>query len=252
MYLAYFDESGDTGKFPGGTQLFVLACILMPADKWVPAFEEVIRWRRGLKNRFGLPVRAEIKANYLVGARGSIASLGLRPDQRGDIYREGLELVGRLDAKVFAIAINKSALIPGTRTDPLDTAWQYALQRVEKLTSASEPVMVIHDDGERDRVRAIARKARRAAFAGSAFGGGIRSAPLVGLLDDPVARNSAESYFIQLADLVAYCAFRAALPSASRTKVVDGSTWGSLGTSLYREATSLRPGPAPGIVLWPK
>jgi hypothetical protein len=249
LKIAYIDESGDTGT---GTWTYTLGCVVLEAGKWAEGFDEVIAWRRDINARFGVPVRAELKANYLKGSRGTFKDRTLSPADLQTIYREGLELLEHLDAQVFGIVIDKRKITEPTGGMIFETAWTYAFQRLEKMSSRSEPILIVHDDGERERVKAVARKARRAGFAGSAFGAGSIKAPLVGLIDDPVARNSAENYFIQLADMVAYCAFRKVFPAKRDDAVVPNDLWDSLGSAVYTAATSLKPGMAPGIVLWPK
>ena len=86
--------------------------------------------------------------------------------------------------------------------DPHDTAWDFLLQRLERLTTKQETqVLLIHDEGDALAVRTLARHARRAGIAGSAFGSGFVRTPFRGLVDDPVSRSSQQSYFLQLADL---------------------------------------------------
>ncbi|MGZ6644274.1 MAG: DUF3800 domain-containing protein [Solirubrobacteraceae bacterium] len=92
-----------------------------------------------------------------------------------------------------------------------DIAWEYLLQRLERSFRGTE-VPVVHDEGDELAVRKRARKARRAGTAGSAFGTGVLNVPFANLLDDPVPRNSTQSYFLQLADLNAYAAFRRKYP----------------------------------------
>jgi hypothetical protein len=78
-------------------------------------------------------------------------------------------------------------------------------------------VLLSHDEGEGLIVRKMLRKAHRAGSAGSAFGTGSLRRPARLILDDPVGRVLQESYFIQLADLNAYAAFRKLYAPPSRT-----------------------------------
>ncbi len=86
--------------------------------------------------------------------------------------------------------------------------------------------LVVHDEGNAKAVRALARKARRAGGAGSIGGGGYLQRPFDRLLDDPVPRDSSQSYFVQFADLAAYAAFRRLYPPPPRpVNIVPQLTW---------------------------
>lgn len=133
-----------------------------------------------------------------------------------------------------------------------DVAWEYLLQRFERFTTFSgSHVWVSYDEGEGLLVRAMARKARRAGTAGSAFGTGSLKRPARLILDDPVPRKSHESYFIQLADLNAYAAFRKLYPPPPRpVHIVPQNMWDELGKAAFAKVNLLSGGPA-GIVSWP-
>jgi uncharacterized protein DUF3800 len=133
-----------------------------------------------------------------------------------------------------------------------DIAWEYLLQRLERSFRTSE-VLVVHDEGDAITVRKRARKARRAGTAGSAFGTGLLNVPFANLLDDPVPRNSQQSYFLQLADFNAYAAFRRMYPPpARRGKVVPARMWDYLaGAHFTAVRNTARFGGAPAIVPGP-
>lgn len=105
-------------------------------------------------------------------------------------------------------------------------------------------------------MRKIARKARRAGSAGSAFGTGHLGRPARLLIDDPVSRDSRQSYFIQLADVSAYAAFRRIHPSPHHAPIVPQEMWDELGEAIYADANYLarldHPEDPPGIVSWPR
>lgn len=108
MYLAYIDESGDTGA--DGSQTYSLGCVLMPAASWPSIFDQMIDFRRHLNGLFGVPVRAEIKANYLLRNGGPFRPLGLNEQSRYGIYRAAMRLHVRLGLTTFAVVINKVTL----------------------------------------------------------------------------------------------------------------------------------------------
>jgi hypothetical protein len=88
------------------------------------------------------------------------------------------------------------------------------------------------------RVRKAARKSRRAGTAGSEFGTGILHVPFKGLLDDPVPRDSRQSYFLQLADLAAYAAFRRLYPPPERPRqIVPQEMWDELRDARFQDVT---------------
>jgi hypothetical protein len=253
MYLAYVDESGSKGAVAaGGSKSFTLGCVLVRAAQWADAFDGVIGYRRYLKRQFGLPVRAEIKANYLLRNGGAFRDLELSEHARYSIYRGMLRLQAKLDLKAFGIVIRKEQLFPDR--DPHDTAWDFLLQRLERLSTKQQTqVFLIHDEGNALEVRSLARRARRAGIAGSAFGAGFVKVPFRGLVDDTVSRNSQQSLFLQLADLSAYAAFRRIYPPPARpVHVVPELMWDELGSARLAEVNQRSGGPSPGIVAWPK
>lgn len=113
-------------------------------------------------------------------------------------------------------------------------------------------ILIVHDEGDALTVRKRARKARRAGTAGSALGTGTLNVRFTQLLDDPVPRNSQQSYFLQLADMTAYAAFRRLCPPpARRTQIVPERMWDQLGDARFAKVRSSRYGDPPGIVPGP-
>lgn len=252
MLLAYVDESGDRGY--SGSLTYTLGCVMLDDTAWPDAFDALIAFRRFIKAQFGINVRAEIKANSLVRGTGVCAGLG--DGQRQRIYRQHMRLANKLGLRCFAVVIHKGKVMKQT-LDPRDIAWEFLLQRVERESKdRGVPAVIIHDEGETLAVRKLARKARRAGRAGSRFGTGTLAVPFRTLIDDPVPRNSNQSYFVQMADLCAYAAFRRLYPPpAKRASVCPQNTWEELGAAIHTQANQLARGTAsggvPGIPEWP-
>jgi hypothetical protein len=231
-----------------------LGCVLVEASKWPDIFDDVIDYRRFLKDRFTIPMRAEIKANYLLRNAGPFRTLRLSEQARFAVYRGLMRLQAKLGVYSFGVVIRKDVMEARAITfDPREVAWEYLIQRLERFTTKTgTQVMLIHDEGEGGIVRSLTRKARRAGIAGSAFGTGVLKRPARLLVDDPSSRKSHESYFVQLADLDAYAAFRHYYPPPPRdVQIVPPSMWNELGTARYTPVNELAGG-TPGIVVWPK
>lgn len=254
MYVAYVDESGDDGL--RGSQTYSLGCVMVESAAWADAFDGLLGFRRFLRDKFGLRIRDEIKANFLLGNGGPFRELErpLSEEARFKLYRACLRIQPKLGLTAFGVVIDKAraSQLGGTRPAS-DIAWEYLLQRLERRGSYEKTeILLIHDEGDALTIRKRARKARRAGSAGSAFGTGILSVPFRRLLDDPVPRHSHDSYFIQLADLTAYAAFRRLYPPPARAvQIVPQNAWNELGAARFRPVRSAKYGDPPGIVPGP-
>jgi hypothetical protein len=245
MYLCYMDESGDTGTSAGSpTPTYTVCAVLVHETQWVTLFDDLIGFRRYLKNEFGLRMREEIKATQLVRGSGPWASLGLGDTLRKRIYRSLMRFQGKSGAVLtYAVVIDKAPL--SSPEEVRQRAWRYAFQRVERTMNArSERVMLIPDSGQYHWIRKLAREMRRFSNVGSMLGTGTMARPLHRvLIDDPVERQSHESYFIQLADLNAYAAYRDTVPVSG----FPTNMWNELGPSILYQA-NMYSGGTPGIV----
>lgn len=254
MHLAYIDESGSDGLVTaGGSMTFTLGCVLIDAERWPDVFDDMIDYRRFLRDRFKIPVRAELKANYLLRNGGPLRPLHLSESARFAVYRGHMRLQAKLGLRCFAIVIRKNVMESrGYGQNPRHVAWEYLIQRLERFTTKEKThVVVFHDEGEGGIARTLTRKARRAGSAGSAFGTGSLRRPARLLLDDPVSRKSHESYFLQLADLDAYAAFRSYYPPPVRPiNIVPQGMWDELGAARMGAVNQIAGG-TPGIVVWP-
>lgn len=250
MYLAYIDESGDRGLI-NGSRTYTLGCVFVGSANWKKAFDGLIDFRRFLKVTVGLPIRAEVKANHLLRNSGDLKPLALSEHARHFIYKGLLQLQPKLGLSSFSVIINKAKLLGNA--DPMEIAWTFLLQRLERVASNDRTeVLIIHDEGEPELIRKLSRKSRRFGTAGSMFGGHL-NVPFHGLLDDPVSRNSRHSLFLQLADLNAYAAFRRAYPPPKRTvSIVPQLLWDELGAARHADANRRAGGPSMGIVHWPR
>lgn len=245
MHLAYIDESE-------GASSFTLGCIMIPAANWLSAFDTVLDFRRFLRDKFKIPVRAELKAQYLLQNKGPLRANPLSESARFAVYRSHMRLQAKLNFTTFGVVIRKAELAargPGQQAKVV--AWEYLIQRLERFTTRGNThVLVNHDEGDGGLVRKMIRRARRIGTAGSAFGTGSLRRPAARIVDDPISRKSHESYFIQFADLTAYAAYRRVYPPPARpVQIVPTGMWDEIGAARLGAVSS--GGPAPGLVVWP-
>jgi hypothetical protein len=148
-----------------------------------------------------------------------------------------MRIQDKLAMSTFAVVIDKRSAAAKfeAKRAASDIAWEYLLQRLERRANKEgTQILVVHDEGDPLTIRKRCRKARRAGTAGSAFGTGLLSVPFTHLLDDPVPRTSAQSYFLQLADMSAYAAFRKVHPPPPRRQqIVPTHMWDYLGDAHF-------------------
>lgn len=252
MKIVYVDETGDPAGNPsmGGSREFAIGAVVIDSSAWNVALDELIALRRDIRSRLGVPMTEEIKASHLVRNEGWFRHKGLRPSLREQIFRDHLRKLEAIGAQCFTVWVDKSgttALIDVKRK-----AWDMLFQRLQK-TFPTDPILLVHDDGDAKYIRGHARRVRRHLTAGLVSGGST-ALPVSLLLEDPVARDSKHSYFVQCADLVAYAAAKSMIPGGSRAnRVCPPRMWGNLGASCLAVvnyyARRSDPTLAPGIAV---
>lgn len=250
MLLAYVDESGDSG-YPQNvcspTVAFALGVLLIDDRDWLEMLDQLVDLRRSFKNRFGLRMHDEIKANYLIHGKGPFREHRIDKNDCDTIYRECVECVAASQRiRVFAIVINKN-LVQRQDVDARHWAWTFAIQRLERFGRAKQTnVMLFPDEGHGQFIQKKLREMRRFHQVPSAFNTERLEREASNIVEDPNDRASDKSYFVQMADLAAYAAFRA----VHQIIPFDGSMWDQFAKSRIAEVNRLRGGVA-GIVAWP-
>lgn len=247
MFFAYFDESGDTGFDSSPTSTFALTALLVDDRRWLSALDQTVAFRRFLRDQFRIPTRAELKASWLVHNKGDIRPCGLTYQARMAAYAAAMRFQRKSGVfRTFTILIDKSK-IANRPSDVREIAWRFAIQRLERFGRAEkENLHVIPDEGHGDFIVKKIRAMRRFSHVPSAYGTGALKRDATNIVEDASERNSRESYFVQLADLNAYAAFRKVFPGPN----FGAEIWAELGESRVMEVNKLKGGP-PGIVIWP-
>ena len=249
--LSYVDESGDTGfgKQQSSTT-YTLGCVMVNSIHWGGVLDEYVEFRRRLKARFNIPVRAELKANYVLRGSGPLKHLDLAPGERSLIFRSHVKFVAENPyLHVFAVVASKTGRISGTHL--FEDSWVRLLQRLERTSDAlgASTVQLVHDQGEDEAIRKLARWSRHRLSAGSVTGTGSVPRPFKNLVEDPVSRDSQASFFIQMADFAAYSAYRRLHPGSDKVQqIVPSSSWDLYDEALLTRVTNSRLGEPKAIV----
>lgn len=243
MWLIYIDDSGDPGlkvRDKSPTDAFVLSALAVKEEDWLDTLDQIISFRRFVRDNFGLRMRDELKASYLIHGTGPFSSLGTSDRARMRIYRMAMRLQTKLNSvTTWAIVIRKKEAEESGRVTSsqgvFELAWRQMIQRVERFTYyQKDHAIIFPDEGYAQFVRTTVRGMRRFSTVSRIGGAGEplqREAVL--LLEDPNFRSSHESYFIQLADLNAYAAHRRMYPQS----YFGGEYWERL-ESARNEAVS--------------
>ena len=263
MHIAYYDESGDDGFPSYSSPLFVLTGVYLHYMKWKDAYAAIRDFRSELRKRFGLPIKWEIHTKHLVLNKKPYGSLGLPVGERIRIIDLCCDLIAGLDVKIVNVVIVKPR-IRNSDYDILDRALTYSVQRIENdLDPSSHPenqFVIITDEGRVGKMRKTTRRIQRYNPIPSKFGPTTYRREIQSLIEDPLPKDSKESYFIQLADLVAYIVYLYAVtktragtfPKRMPSEVTPEQVrlWlESLKPSLNLEASRSDPY---GIVFYPK
>ena len=263
MYLAYYDESGDDGHPRTSSPLFVLSAAYLHYLHWKRNYEIIREFRRQLRVAFGIPVKWEFHAKYFILNKRPFRSLDLSNADRVQIISLFCKVIAEMDISIVNVAIVKPRI---KRTDykVLETALKYSIQRIENdldpIRNPTRKFLIITDSGRVGKMRRTTRKIQVVNFIPSRYGPGTYHQEIRSLIEDPLPKDSKESYFIQISDLVAYLVYLHCLGetgvAAFRTRLRDVANEECVKTWLDMLLPSLNTAAAGdnpyGIVLHPK
>lgn len=235
----YVDESHDDTAF-------CLSAIVIRHHDWRQCFAEVKAHRETLRDDFKISVRKEIHAHKFVGGRGDFPGIGKW--QRSRIFMGMLQLIARLPhVGIFNVCLNTRS-----HADPQMVAWERLTNRIErsmlsyeqkevplrnkllakvkaKLSAAdyeqlelrllaySPRAFIIADEGKERQITSALRRmqvynpipSQRGRWEDGSRTKNINTQRII---EDPSFKQSHASYFIQLADCVAYSLLKREVP----------------------------------------
>jgi Protein of unknown function (DUF3800) len=207
MFIAYYDETGDDGYPHYSSPIFVLTATYISATHWKQTFLSIQDFRRDLANRYRLPVKTELHAKPFLLNKKIYLGMNISDDERVAIIGEFCDFIASQPIRIINVVINKKTI---TVIDypVLEKSLTYSIQGIENdlvRNYNSANFLIISDEGRLVPMRTITRKIQ-VDNPISAPGTSDRQEIQL-LIEDPFARESKDSYFIQMSDLVGFVVY---------------------------------------------
>jgi hypothetical protein len=234
MHLVYLDDSRDE-------KLAVATALLLPAERWNDAFAIVRQWRRDLKGSDGIYVYKEFHATDFVAGRGRISTGTVGKRRRSQIFGEALSLVTKLPGVALFNAI--------ANHDEEDVAYEFILNRINRTLQPDvwdNYALLLWDEGKEAEHRKLTRRMRVRNPIPSKYGEWpqgtfTKNIVLDRIIEDPLFKDSAHSYFIQLVDFCAYALLRRENPVASKSRYGIDQAFARLQPVCFKNANRSDP-----------
>lgn len=205
MHLVYYDESGDDGFPAFASHLFVLSAVYCPALDWRENFDIIAGFKRQLAKDFNFPFGLEIHTRELLLNKKPYAPLRLSGTERTEIVCRFCQVAAQLSLRAISTVVVKP-WIKKADFPVLDRALSYSVNRIETDLhgSAANRFVIITDDGRVAKMRSTTRRMQKINYVPSKFEATYYQRNIRHLIEDPLPKDSKESYFIQLADMLAF------------------------------------------------
>lgn len=203
----YVDESGDTGHNNSQTQYFVLSAIILHEDSWLNMLSDLVDFRRYLRTRYGLGMREEIHAAEWLNRNPKLRA-NIPKYDRLDILKKCLKWLNqRDDISIYSVRCDKQANL---NKDIFEYNWSVFIQQFEDVLVSgnlpgnhiNEKGIVITDNTQGQKLANLLRGMRQHNFIPNMN----VSYHISAVIEDPIMRDSSDSYFHQMVDIVAFFA----------------------------------------------
>jgi hypothetical protein len=243
----YVDESGDSGMQNSPSNYFALSALVIHETRWYETLDKVIAMRQHLKSTYGLKIRDEIHTAPFLSKPGQHATI--KKFRRLLLLRDILDFQSQLNwLKIINVVVDKTNKPNDFRV--FETAWDALFQRFENTLffgkfpskfSELEHGLVITDATEGKKLKMLLRRKRRYNPVPYAGGQSFRQLPIKQIVEDPVERDSSDSYLIQMADVNAFFLYQKYKPNAYIKKKGARNYFERLHPVLLLEASKRHP-----------
>lgn len=218
MYLLYVDESGDIGLKNSPSECFVLSGLVVHELRWRETLDQIIRFRREVRQKYGLKLREEIHAHVMIHRPGELRRIP--KSMRLRLLRDTCDFLGQLDDLSIINVVCKKRGKDDHRA-VFETAWRTLIQRFHNTianhnfpgpANTEDRGLIIPDRTDEKPLRELVRRLGQYNPVPNLGRTGYRDMPIRTLVEDPVHRDSRHSYFLQMADVTAFFVFQRETP----------------------------------------
>lgn len=217
LYLVYVDESGDVGLQNSPTPYFLLSALVVHESSWKKLLDDVIHFRRNLREHYDLKLREEIHSAQLFSKPKKLARIPKHT--RLQICKKTIDFQENLDyISLVNVVTNKSNKPP--EYDVFTRTWTVLLQRIHNTIdygnfpgSYKEKAIIIPDKTEDKKLTMLLRKMRRYNPVPNEYDHGYRRIEIDTIIEDPYTKDSIHSFIHQLVDVNAYFLYQTYNPS---------------------------------------
>jgi hypothetical protein len=235
MWLVYIDDSRDEN-------FSVFSALAIHSSVWKDCFVKFREYRRLMKNNFGILIYKEWHATDFVAGRGRISPKGTTVSKfhRSKIFLDTLSFVA--DWPLTRLFNAKDALRHET------WLFERLLNRIQRTMVAwNETALIISDKGKEGQYTKLLRKMSVHNPIPSMFGVWRDTGKLTKnittdrIIEDIIFKDSAKSFFVQIADFCAFSLLRKEAQLPSRNKYGIHLGFDRLDKILVKEASRKDP-----------
>jgi hypothetical protein len=224
MYLVYIDESYDTG-------FFAYSAVFVPAFDWYKVFNKVTKWREYLFKTYSIELEYELHSTKFIRGEGqphNNRDKKFRAILFNDFFKTFESIIGVLVINGITVKENRNKL------------FEYTLNRIDTCLFRNNAYgILICDEGNEGNLISIQRQMRKSNYIPSKINcGETINSPLSRIIEDPLFKTSNSSYFIQIADMIAFGLLRNEHPVEKSTLPEVANAFDNLDKILVKEASS--------------
>ena len=232
LYLIYIDESYDDTHF-------AYSALFVDVFRWNDYFSKILSWRKDWQEKHGFSLEHELHATNFVGGRGG-QNTNRNKEFRAELFYEA---IGRIEQIEGFSVINA---ITETKRLHLEL-FEWMLNRINTTLDRRNAIgILICDEGNEKEMTSLVRKMKKQneipsnQYHRAMYGPGSRNMPLNRIIEDPLFKTSESSYFIQLADFLAFALLRHEKP-LPQTKEKVKTAFEQLDNVLIKQAFAKDP-----------
>jgi hypothetical protein len=226
MYLVYIDESYDT-KF------FAYSAVFVPAFDWYKVFNKITKWRQDLSKTYGIDPEYELHATKFIRGEGQPHN-NRNKKFRAGLFNNFFKIFENLNVDGVCVI---NAITMKTNRNKLKL-FEYTLNRIDICLEHNDACgILVCDEGNEGNLISIQRQLRKS----NAIPSKIKPSedynrPLSHIIEDPLFKTSKTSYFIQIADMIAFGLLRNEHPVEQSTLPEVANAFDNLDKILIKEA----------------